>query len=178
MTAAWHAVRTAPRQEWLAHDQLGRRDIERFLPHWRTTASHAGKVLPVKRPVFPRYLFAMADRDDTFAITSAPGVEGVLRGGRDGITADQMGALMDRADASGAMLDVPSCDPALIAQGDEVEVVRGPFQGASGTVLRVSATQAPGRRLLLRRVSVYLRVGAGRIQADLPADMVVPVRPP
>ena len=178
MTAAWHAVRTAPRREWLAHDQLGRRDIGRFLPHWRTTASHAGKTLPVKRPVFSRYLFAMVERDDTFAVTSAPGVEGVLRGGRDGITAAQMGALMQRCDGEGAVIDVPLANTIGIGQGDTVEVVRGPFQGATGTVLRVSVTQAPGRRLLLRRVSVYLRVGAGRIQADLPADMVAPVRPP
>jgi hypothetical protein len=52
MNGDWYAVHTGPRAEWLARDRLQQRGYRTFLPHFLAEASHARRVVQVRRPAW------------------------------------------------------------------------------------------------------------------------------
>lgn len=54
---SWFAVRTRPRQETVARDQLEHQGFEVYLPLVNTRITHARKVSWQPRPFFSGYLF-------------------------------------------------------------------------------------------------------------------------
>lgn len=60
----WFAVRTRPRKEALARDQLQNQGFEVYLPMVNTRITHARKVSWQPRPFFPGYLFVHLGRDE------------------------------------------------------------------------------------------------------------------
>ena len=58
-TQEWFVVRTKPRREEYAQDQLTRRGVDTFLPRILEPGRAAGE--PVVGPLFPGYLFASMD---------------------------------------------------------------------------------------------------------------------
>jgi len=60
----WFAVRTGPRKETLARDQLQNQGFEVYLPMVNTRITHARKVSWQPRPFFPGYLFVHLGRDE------------------------------------------------------------------------------------------------------------------
>jgi len=60
----WFAVRTRPRKETLARDQLQNQGFEVYLPMVNTRITHARKVSWQPRPFFPGYLFVHLGPDE------------------------------------------------------------------------------------------------------------------
>jgi len=60
----WFALRTRPRKETLARDQLQNQGFEVYLPMVNTRITHARKVSWQPRPFFPGYLFVHLSRDE------------------------------------------------------------------------------------------------------------------
>lgn len=184
---SWHAVRTEPCAEWLAEGQLRRRGVDVLLPHWRTTASHARRVVPVKRPVFGRYLFAKIEPAESgrpgpcaWTVRSAPGVVGVLS---QPIREDEMGQLRGRVDAAGAMLDVgiPGEDAEDIPVGSHVEFAAGPFVGMRGVVVGVRGAVmhvSGGGVAIPRTLHILVDALGGTINVSAPVNMVAKVSSP
>jgi transcription antitermination factor NusG len=175
MTGEWYAVHTGPRAEWLARDRLQQRGYRTFLPHFLAEASHARRVVQVRRPLFGRYLFAFVRPEQgIYAINTAPGVACVVYTGAGAlrVSGEQMESLMQRADSEGLIEFVVPEAPERLAEGDRVVVVSGPFEGVHGTVLRVTALREPRGVDQISQIGIMLETQAGRIKATLPADMV------
>jgi transcriptional antiterminator RfaH len=58
----WYAVYTQPHAETKALEHLVRQGYSAYLPRYLTRVSHARRRQTVRRPLFPRYLFAGVDR--------------------------------------------------------------------------------------------------------------------
>ncbi len=170
---SWFALRTEPQAEWLVVAHLRRHGIAAFLPHWRTVASHARRRVPVKRPVFSRYVFAELDLDRPapggWSARSAPGVVGMLH---QPIRESEMAELRERTDEGGAMRDDAAPPPGKFRPGDWIEVVKGPFTGSRGVVMRVIFGAGSGGVAIPRRVCIIPGDLAGSLPVTLPTDMV------
>jgi len=72
----WFAVRTKPKKEVVARDQLENQGIKVYLPLVNTRITHARKVSWQPRPFFAGYLFVHLSRDEQrwTAIRSTVGV--------------------------------------------------------------------------------------------------------
>ena len=83
MTKQWFAVRTKPKKEVVARDQLENQGFKVYLPLVNTRVTHARKVSWQPRPFFAGYLFAHLSRDEQrwTAIRSTVGVLAPVRFG-------------------------------------------------------------------------------------------------
>ena len=61
---SWFAIRTKPKQETVARDQLQHQGFEVYLPLIQARISHARKVSWQPRPFFPGYLFLHLSREE------------------------------------------------------------------------------------------------------------------
>ncbi len=61
---SWFAIRTKPKQEMVARDQLQQQGFEVYLPLVNTRISHARKVSWQPRPFFVGYLFMCLSKDE------------------------------------------------------------------------------------------------------------------
>ena len=61
---SWFVVRTKPRQETVARDQLQNQNFEVYLPQVNTRITHARKVSWQPRPLFSGYLFMHLSREE------------------------------------------------------------------------------------------------------------------
>ena len=79
----WYLVHTRPRQEEIAREHLARQGYGVYLPRLQLPRRRRGRWLDVVEPLFPRYLFAGARRDEqsVHPIRSTRGVSALVRGG-------------------------------------------------------------------------------------------------
>jgi transcriptional antiterminator RfaH len=159
-TRQWYVVRSKPRREDYAQEQLVRRGVETFLP--RIVEAQAGRQEPVIGPLFPGYLFARVDLLSQYnRVIWAPGVRSFVAFG-------DMPAAVDRAVV--AFLQ-ERCGPEGIvrvvrrfSEGDVVRVTRGPLGGLIGIVQgHVSGQQ---------RVRVLMELLRRRTQVNVPSQIL------
>lgn len=153
---AWYAVRSKPRREEFAQDQLIRRGVETFLPR---VVEHTRGAQPLVGPLFPGYLFARISLESQFtSVIWAPGVHNMVAFGDAPIAveAEVIDFLVARCGAEGVVRRMPS-----FAEGDVVRVVSGPLEGLMGIV----QCGASGRE----RVRVLMQLLRRNTQVSLPA---------
>lgn len=145
----WYVVRSKPRREAYAQDQLLRRGVETFLP--RIVESSGPRMESMVGPLFPGYLFARIDLLRQYnSVIWAPGVRNFVAFGEVPAAMDPAGVdfLRERCGAEGVVRLVRT-----FHDGDLVRVVRGPLCGLVGVVQEHVSGQARVRILmeLLRR---------------------------
>jgi transcriptional antiterminator RfaH len=158
-SSGWYAVRSKPRREQYAQEQLIRRGVETFLP--RILEPLRGDDDPVVGPLFPGYLFARIDLLSQYtSVIWAPGVRGFVAFGDVPAAVDPavIEFLQERCGEEGIVRIVPT-----FHDGDLVRVTRGPLGGLVGVVQGQVSGQCRVRVLmeLLRRhtqVSVPMRL--------------------
>lgn len=161
--SAWYVVRTKPRAEAFAAENLRTRAVEVFLPRLaRRFARDAARAL---EPLFPGYLFAHLSLDTQFHVASwTPGVAHLLSGA-DGAPArvddTVVASLRDRATDGDVLLPLPAFRP-----GDAVEVRTGPFAGLLAVIDRPCSGAG--------RVQILLEILRRQTRVDLPASAVAP----
>lgn len=163
----WYVVRTQPRKERLAQQQLERQGFSTFLPFAPlTTTTRRNKAVAVKQPLFSGYLFVQMDvaRQRWRAVNSTVGVLYLVQFG-DRPSPMPVGAtevLLQQTDEGGFF----SFDAGL-SPGDQVRIVGGPMNDFIGELQRKDGA---GRSLVLlelmnRKVSVIVPDG-GLIGAE------------
>ena len=130
--SVWHAVMCKPRREALVEANLVNQGYRVCLPRLATQRRRDGKWVDSVEPLFPRYLFVAAGREQQgFApVRSTLGVSGLVRfGGQPATVAEEVvEALRGRQDpATGAC-----ARRRLFARGAAVEFRDGPFAGLDG----------------------------------------------
>jgi transcriptional antiterminator RfaH len=160
-SSQWYVVRSKPRREDYARDQLVRRGVETFLPRIVEPSGRAAGE-PVVGPLFPGYLFARLDLSCQYTrVIWAPGVHSLVSFGDLPCAVDPevVQFLRERCGSEGVILALPRFE-----DGDVVRVRSGPLAGLVGVV--------QGRVSGRCRVRVLMEILRRRTQVSVPIEML------
>jgi transcriptional antiterminator NusG len=129
----WFAIWTRSRHEKSVHEQLGRKDVEAFLPTITRWSRWKDRKKQVDWPLFPGYVFARFDPEASLPIVQCSGVVSIIS--FEGVPApipdieiDSVRRLVE------SELQYDPCP--LIREGMMVEVIHGPLRGVIGRLVR------------------------------------------
>ena len=129
----WYAAYTTPRHEKHIAELLAERDIETFLPLYRTVR-HWKKSLPtsLELPLFPCYLFVHVRRSARGSVLSLPGVISIVGSPKEPwplphfeIEALRFGAQMGKVEPH-----------PYLKVGERVRIITGSMAGVEGILVR------------------------------------------
>jgi transcription antitermination factor NusG len=130
----WFAVYTTPRHEKRVDQHLSLREIEHYLPLYRTQRKWSdGSRVTLELPLFPGYIFVRIDRKQRVRVLEVPGVVAVVVG-TGGEPADLPETDID-ALRSGLPLRHVEPHP-LLNVGQRARIRSGAFAGMEGIVVR------------------------------------------
>jgi transcription termination/antitermination protein NusG len=161
LESQWYAVTTRSRHEKLVDSLLRRQSLETYLPLRRTWSRRRDRRLIVELPALPGYLFVRCALCSKVRarIKKTPGVLRLVENtGQPCIIPEaQIESLRVVLAASSDIEAHP-----YLTIGDSVQVVRGPFVGARGYLMRVAA----GRHKLVVAVEFVNQAVVVEIDAD------------
>jgi len=129
----WYVVRTRSRHEKTVRDQLVRRDVETFLPIAERWSRWKDRRKKVGFPLFPGYCFARFPLVDRLRVLTVVGVADLVgTSGRPEPVPDVEIEAIQRLASTTLQYDPHP----FLAEGMDVEVVRGPLAGVRGKLLR------------------------------------------
>ena len=130
--ANWYAVHTSVNQEKQVSERLRQRGVEHFLPLYRTVRKRTDRRVVLDLPLFPGYLIVRIDPAQRLRVLEVPRVVRVVGSG------PFPSALEDREiENLQAGLREGKVEPSpSLVKGCRVRVVRGPFAGSTGILLR------------------------------------------
>ncbi len=127
----WIAVRSKPRAEKVAFEQLSKKGIEAYLPLVRQKRKWSDRMKWVDLPLLPSYLFARIVLKNSIYVLETHGVSTIVRfSGKIAVVQDDVIQSIRLALEGGYELEPTE----YFAVGDEVEVIAGPMKGAKGIV--------------------------------------------
>ena len=172
-TVRWYCVQTRPKSEHIAAAGLARFDgVEAYCPRIRyQKVTRRGKVW-FREALFPNYIFARFDAEESLrAVSSSQAVVRVVGFGDVlgevpaaviGSIREEMGGELERE------VQVP------IVEGEEVEVVQGPFAGMKGIVTGLVESKERVRILMeILGQENQVEVPSGNLRSDALARDVI-----
>jgi transcription antitermination factor NusG len=135
--ARWYAASTAPCREKRVLDHLAVRQIESFLPLYRSSRKWKnGCRVELERPLFPGYVFVRMPSTERVRVLEVPSVVSIVSRGRvpEPLDDDAIAALRD-----GLPFKNVEPHPYLVI-GERVAISNGPFAGLFGIVLRLKGS--------------------------------------
>ena len=151
----WYVAQTRSRHEKLVSRQAADRGIECFLPLYRSIRQWKDRRKQVDLPLFPGYVFAKLTSQERRAVLEVPGIVRFVSCGANPATLpeDEMEALRNGL----AQRTFAQPHPYLQV-GCKVRVVRGPFAGAQGLLLRKKnrITVVISIDLIMRSIAVHV----------------------
>jgi transcription antitermination factor NusG len=130
----WFAVYTASRHEKRVAQHLSQREIEFYLPLYRSARKWSdGSKVTLELPLFPGYLFVHIKRNERVRVLNVPGALAVVGGmGREPVPLPD-GAI----DALRAGLHLRAAEPCpLLMVGQRARIRFGALAGMEGIVVR------------------------------------------
>jgi transcription antitermination factor NusG len=167
--AHWWALRTKANFEKTVADQLGGRQLEAFLPTYRTFSKRKDRRKIITLPLFSGYVFVhtnLSDFDNRLRVSQTRGVVKII-GGPEGpvpVRTSEIDNIRVLCDSERLL------EPwARIEVGKPVRIVSGGLAGVIGVVVEV---KGKGKRIICN-VNLLNRA----VAAELQADEVEPVGP-
>ena len=157
----WFAVYTTPRHEKSVARQFEVRQIEAFLPLYRSVRRWKnGCRVNVDYPLFPNYVFASLERHEYTRVLQTPGVLSLVGSGREPapLASSEIESLR-----SGLPLREFEPHPYLVA-GDRVRIHSGPLAGMVGVLVRKKNNLRVVLTLNLIMQSVAVEIGTDEIE--------------
>lgn len=155
----WYVVKTLPRRELFAAEQLQNQGFFVFLPKQMKTVRHARRVQTVMGAFFPTYLFVRmdVDRQRWRSINGTFGVSHLVSHGERPVPAPAgvIEDLIAASDERGVLLEGP-----WLEIGQQVRITHGPFVDQVAIIERFS--NAEGVRVLLEIMGAQIAVEARR----------------
>ncbi len=154
---SWFAVHTRARHEKKANRALTEKNVETFLPLREVVSQWKDRKKKVFLPLFPGYLFVCIDPGDRYELLNTAGVIRIL--GNNGVPVP---VSPEEIETTKRLIETGlryEPFPYSIV-GREVEVIRGPLEGAMGRILRTKGAY----RLIL---SVHLIRRSVSVEVDL-----------
>jgi transcription antitermination factor NusG len=131
----WFAVYTSSRHEKRVDQQLEMREIEHYLPLYRSKRKWSdGSRVTLDLPLFPGYIFVCIQRNERVRVLEVPGVLAVV-GGTGGEPASLPASEID---ALRSGLSQRNAQPhPLLKIGQRARIRSGAFAGMEGVVVRM-----------------------------------------
>ena len=129
----WFAVFTSPRHEKRVQQHFNQRDIENYLPIYRSSRKwRNGLKVVLDLPIFPGYLFVRIKRTERVKVLEVPGVLAIV-----GSAASKMTPLPDaEVEALRSGLHLRQAEPhPLLTVGERVRIRSGALAGLEGIVV-------------------------------------------
>jgi transcription antitermination factor NusG len=158
----WFAVYTTSRHEKRVARNLGQRQIEHFLPIYRTQHTWKdGTRVMLDLPLFPGYVFVRIDLHDRVGVLEVPGVVSMIG------TAKQPAPLPElEVEALRAGLDPTKAEPhPLLTVGQRVRITRGALAGVEGIVVRKKSGLQVVLTLSLLMQSIAIEVSGDDVES-------------
>ncbi len=127
----WSVIHTRPRAEKALARHLGADGTPFFLPLFQRVYRRQRRTIESWRPLFPGYVFILADREQRDAVFTIKLVANCLAVGDQQNLRDDLERVYNLIE-SGASLS----PEARLEQGMSAEIIAGPLKGHRGTVLR------------------------------------------
>src|ERR1039458_3689953 len=130
----WFAVHTSPRHEKRVERHLSQRDVEHYLPLYRSLRKwRNGLKVTLDLPLFPGYIFVRIQRTDRVRVLKVPGVLAIVSG-----AAGEMAPLPEgEVEALRSGLHLRQAEPhPLLTVGQRVRIRSGALAGMEGVVVR------------------------------------------
>jgi len=131
--ARWYAAYTCANHEKRVAEQFGLREIEHFLPLYRSVRRWKDRRVTLDIPLFPGYVFVRMTLGDRLGVQQVPGVAWLV--GFNGIPAElpegEIGAIR-----SSLGLGVRAEPHPYLRAGLRVRIKNGPLAGMAGVLLR------------------------------------------
>lgn len=133
----WYVVRTKPRQETRARQNLENQEIEAFLPEITLQKIRRGKRTDVTEPLFPGYIFANLDdyAGKFHKVRNTFGVAKMLTFGETPATIPY--ALIQEMHQINADTQQKAQQSAMPQVGEKVEITYGPFKGFMAEIVQL-----------------------------------------
>lgn len=158
----WYTLYTKSRHEKFIHNQLLKKGIESFLPLRRVKRRWSDRIKVIEEPLFKGYLFVKTDLYNKQEILMTKGVvkfvsfKGIPVPTEEAII-NSLRILIEN--------EAPLEPYPYLEVGDLVEVIRGPFEGTQGYIIRKSPHKC---RLVISvpaiRSSVSLEIDADWVE--------------
>ena len=167
----WFAVYVTARHERKVQVQLGRQEIETFLPLYKTIhlwKNRCRKVLEL--PLFPNYLFVHIALNNRLPVLRTPGVISLVCSGHLPVPLSS-----SAIEAIRTALAVREVEPhPYLAVGNRVRIVGGPLVGMEGVLVRKKGKLRVVLLLDEIRQSAAVEVNADEVDnvAPVPLDYV------
>ncbi|MGY8780929.1 MAG: UpxY family transcription antiterminator [Fidelibacterota bacterium] len=134
MEKHWIVVRSKPRSEKVALQQLEKKGIEAYLPLLRQKRKWSDRMKWVELPLLSSYLFARIELKNSIDILETHGISTIVSfNGSIAIVKDEVVKSISLALEGGYELETTE----YFSIGDKVEVFEGPMKGSKGIVLQL-----------------------------------------
>ena len=160
----WFCLRSQPKHEHIAAAHLKKMEgVEVFLPRVRFQRSTRQGLAWVTEALFPNYLFARFDWQNSLRqVQAARGVSGVVHFGERWPVIDE-GIIEELKKAVGA--EELHTISAVLQPGDEVEIAEGAMRGLRAVVSRVMPSK--------ERVAVLLEFLGRQTTIEVPVNFII-----
>ena len=143
MDKQWIVVRSKPRSEKVAHNELVKKNIEAYLPLLKERRKWSDRKKWVEFPLFSSYLFARIDIKDSIFVLQTQGVNTIVKFGKQiAIVQNSVIKAIRLAMEGGYQLEPVE----YFVEGNQVEVIAGPMKGVKGIVAKLKGQN----RLILK----------------------------
>ena len=134
MDKQWIVVRSKPRSEKVAHNELVKKNIESYLPLLKERRKWSDRKKWVEFPLFSSYLFARIEIKDSIFVLQTQGVNTIVKFGKQiAIVQNSVIEAIRLAMEGGYELEPVE----YFVEGNIVEVVAGPMKGVKGIVAKL-----------------------------------------
>jgi transcription antitermination factor NusG len=132
----WYALRVRTKCEKVVESGLIQRDIESYLPLYRTVTQWSDRVKTNFVPLFPGYVFAKLNREKRPWLSSVSDFMYIVGRGNvpEPLDEREITAVKRLVSAGMGTAPWPFCEA-----GELVEVIRGPLAGLQGVYLRMKS---------------------------------------
>ena len=128
----WYAAYTKPRHEKNVAAQLGMREVETYLPLYRTIHNWNGRKAEVNLPLFPGYVFVKVPVAERVRVLEQPGVVRLV-----GVNGKATPLPDDEIERLRASLAFCKAEPfPFMVPGEKIRIRTGPMAGFEGKILR------------------------------------------
>ena len=163
----WYVAQTHARAESSALAHLNRQGFTAYLPQFLKQRKHARRIDWVRAPLFPRYLFIQIDTacERWRAINSTVGISGLVsHGGSPSPLPDHVIKEIGSRENNDGLISIN--DISDFKEGDNVEILDGPFYGQQGLFSGTSDD---------RRVFILLNLLGRQVKVRTPCDAVAAI---
>jgi len=159
-SSKWYAAYTMPRHEKLVAAQLGMRELETYLPLYRTVHHWNRREAEVDLPLFPGYVFVNMPIADRVRVLEQPGVVRLV--GTNGRAIPLPEGEIERLRSSLAFCKAEPYP--FMTAGRKVRIKSGPMAGFEGKILRRKGKLRLVVSLEMISCSVVLELDSGCAQ--------------